>query len=173
MDCKQLRKKLLLYLYGELTEKDILPLKSHLKTCRRCKAEFHSLRNTMRLISQNSKFTLPLWYRRRLLDKISTRLGLIQERRVIYRKPALVFGTVAATLIIAISTLFLLNIQPSSLHWEDYGFTYEVDQLDRDIGELSLALSAVIPEPQEYSFEESLEVISQEIEELENLFQNL
>jgi len=94
----------------------------------------------------------------------------LEEKTVLVRKPVLVFATVVTVITLVLSIILTRNMHPLYLNWEDHTFTYKAEELETDIYELNLSISAKTQKSSVFSFENELESILQEIEELKDFF---
>jgi len=108
MNHKNIRKKLLLYLEGELPEKEKHAIESHLKSCKKCSKDFELLSNAWVLQHSVNRVSVPasLW------DKISERLDEKSKTKYLYyritslinqiEQPAFIMALIIAALFIGI-----------------------------------------------------------------------
>ena len=108
MNHKNIRKKLLLYLEGELPEKEKHAIESHLKSCEKCSKDFELLSDTWVLQHAVNRVSPPesIW------DKISERLDEKSKTKYLYyritslinqiEQPAFIMALIIAALFIGI-----------------------------------------------------------------------
>ena len=165
MKCEYIKKSLPLYYYNELDRATVSQIKTHLRTCRDCREEFTTLKNTLTLVHRKANINLPFTYRRALFRKMYDTIPQQETRRVLIRKP--VFALSAAfTAAVVLCFVFLIrqSTSPTGMDWENYPFVYNVEKLETSMFELDQEISEEAL--QLYTFDEEIERVWQEIDEL-------
>ena len=189
MECKRVKKLLELYCYGELARREIIQVKKHLRQCEDCRREALRLKRFLGLVREKGQVRLPLSFRHRLLDGILTSLSLQKRTTEIFVSRWPVWVSAAAAIVLVLVWMHYWSPLPPGeiLDWKEVGVgwepedvawlgeeqetTEEVASLPERIAaledEITLASFIAPEETASDSWEEKLEAIAVEVDDLE------
>ena len=175
MDCKRFEEKKILYLYGELIPDEQDAIKNHLESCSNCRVEFQRLKQTLELLEDLPEVAPPestLANIRRLAGRREAG-SILQKLREVFtlpgafgRRPAIA-GAIAVVATVLVS-FYLLDLRGpvTSLAWEDPVFEERIAQVEEGLELLSYDYDTEEEWYQNDTFEDRLNTIEEELDEL-------
>ena len=174
MDCKSFSENKILYLYGELTSEEKIALKTHLESCSHCRLEFQGLRQTAGLLKELEEKTPSekcLSNIRHLVRESDTSLlkkfaEMFVFQKVLAKQTILATCAVAAIVLVCIYTKVHFREVVTCPEWEDLFLEEKLSQVEEDV-ELALSDYSIVDELYEPdTFEDKLNRIEEEVNEL-------
>jgi hypothetical protein len=170
MKCKKSKEKIILYLYGELSETEKAELDDHLKECSECSHDLEYTKKVFKLVDSSKEEALPEANWERSWEAISSGVEPKPERRKrLFLFPAWAYASAALVLVFAlgiiIGGLWIPSLQKAPLSAEGSPVS-----MDQPLKEHFEALKPVLTEYANYSpLEQNGPTVTIDKEILENL----
>lgn len=170
MKCKKSKEKIILYLYGELSEREKAELEDHLKECSECSHDLEYTKKVFKLVDSSKKEAIPEANWERSWKAISTGVGPKPERRKrLFLFPVWAYASAALVLVFAlgiiIGGLWIPSLRKAPLSAEGSPVS-----MDQPLKEHFEALKPVLTEYANYSpSEQNGPTVTVDKEILENL----